>query len=57
MKKFFAENSNTDKGLLVHLAEQRPGEEVEFDNPETVHSPAGSSQEIHAAEVVQKHVE
>ena len=57
VKKFFADNSNTDKGLLVHLAEQVPGEEVEFDNPEIVHSPAGSSQEIHAAEVLQKHVE
>ena len=57
VKKFFADNSNTDKGLLVHLAEQLPGEEVEFDNPETVHSPAGSSQEIHAAEVAQKIVE
>ena len=57
VKKFFADNSNTDKGLLVHLAEQVPGEEVEFDNPEIVHSPAGSSQEIQAAEVLQKHVE
>ena len=46
VKKFFVHNDNTDKGFLVHPAEQMPDEEIELDNPDE-ESMARSSQEIH----------